>query len=187
MNGIALLDANALYPAPIRDLLLELAEASLFQPRWTHAIQEEWTGSLLRRQRMGPAALARTRAIMEASFPNCLVNGYEELIPQVALPDPGDRHVLAAAIAGNCSVIVTQNLRDFPASALAPHEIVAQHPDGFLSDLLARAPESFCTVVGRIRARLQKPPYTAAEYLANLEQVGLASTAARLAGHRDVI
>jgi death-on-curing protein len=51
---------------------------------------------------------------MDGSTRDCLVTGYEGLIPALELPDPDDRHVLAAAIVGRCDVIVTQNLKDFP-------------------------------------------------------------------------
>ena len=182
IGSLALLDANVLYSARVRDLLLELAAAGFFEPRWTQAIQLEWTSSLLRHnKRVVPAALERTRARMENTIPDGLISGYESHIPHLSLPDPGDRHVLAAAITGECDVIVTQNLQDFPESALAPRAIMALRPDSFLSELMPWSPGSFCAVVRRVRTRLQKPPYSAAEYLANLEKVGLASTAAMLA------
>lgn len=44
---VALLDACVLYPAPIRDLLLHLADANLYKPKWTDRIHEEWTRNLL--------------------------------------------------------------------------------------------------------------------------------------------
>ena len=58
---------------------------------------------------------------------------YESLIPSLDLPDPDDRHVLAAAIVGRCDVIVPQNLKDFPANVLDRYGIDKQHPDEFLS------------------------------------------------------
>ena len=51
------------------------------------------------------------------------MTGYHGLIPSLQLPDPDDRHVLAAAIVGRCDVIVTQNIQDFPEAALAPYGI----------------------------------------------------------------
>ena len=63
---------------------------------------------------------------MDEATRDSLVTGYEPLIASLTLPDPDDRHVLAAAIAGRCDVIVTQNLKHFPDAALAPFEIEAQ-------------------------------------------------------------
>ena len=116
-----LFDANVLYPAPMRDLLLQLAVADIFRARWTADIHREWIDALLLNQpHRDQAALERTRDKMDSATRDCLVTGYQSLIPSLQLPDPDDRHVLAAAIAGRCDAIVTQNLRDFPYEALAP-------------------------------------------------------------------
>jgi len=73
---------------------------------------------------------------MDRSTRDCLVTGYEGLIPAFELPDPDDRHVPAAAIVGRCDVIVTQNLKDFPGTALEPYGMDVQHPDEFLCNHL---------------------------------------------------
>jgi predicted nucleic acid-binding protein len=117
----ALLDANVLYPAPVRDILIQLAVTDIFHAKWTADIHEEWIRSLLRDQpQRDRAVLERTRDLMDKAVDDCLVTGYRALIPSLDLPDPDDRHVLAAAIAGRCDVIVTQNLRDFPAPPSLP-------------------------------------------------------------------
>jgi hypothetical protein len=111
----ALLDANVLYPAPLRDLLLQLAVTDLFKARWTADIHREWIESLLKgRPDLQRTMLERTRDLMDSHTRDCLVSGYQDLIPSLRLPDPNDRHVLAAAIVGRCDVIVTQNTKDFP-------------------------------------------------------------------------
>lgn len=112
-------DACVLYPAPLRDFLLQLACEGLFRARWTHAIHEEWTRNLLKAHPdLNPKALARTCQLMDRAVPNALIKGHETLIEGLALPDPDDRHVLAAAIHGRAQMIVTFNLKDFPATAL---------------------------------------------------------------------
>src|SRR3954453_1695815 len=80
--------------------------------------------------------LERTRRLMDSHAADALVTGYEDLIPGLQLPDPDDRHVLAAAIRGRADVIVTANLRDFPAEHIASFGIEAQHPDEFIRTLL---------------------------------------------------
>ena len=125
---------------------------------------------------------------MNTAVRGCLIEGYEGLIPSLtALPDPNDRHVLAAAIVGRCDCIVTQNLKDFPDEALAPHGIEIQHPDEFLSNLINLSPGAFCASVQKVRARLKNPPYTAAEYLDVMRNVGLIATASELAEFDQLI
>jgi hypothetical protein len=91
-------DACVLYPAPLRDLLMQLALTDLFKARWTDQIHEEWIQALLRWEKYDRIILERTRELMDASVRDAKVSGYEELIEALVLPDPDDRHVLAAAI-----------------------------------------------------------------------------------------
>lgn len=147
-NYTALLDANVLYPAPLRDLLLQLAVTDLYKAKWTADIHREWIENLLENEpHRDRAALERTRDLMDTATRDCLVTGYAGLIPSLELPDPNDRHILAAAIVGHCDVIVTANLRDFPETALTPFGIALQHPDEFLCNHLNLAQGVFCSCV----------------------------------------
>jgi hypothetical protein len=102
------------------------------------------------------------------------------LIPSLTLPDPDDRHVLAAAIIGRCDVIVTQNLKDFPDAVLACYGIDVQHPDEFLCNHLNLAQGPFCSAVQKVRRRLTNPPYTITQYLDTLTRQGLVATVSEL-------
>lgn len=118
-NLAALYDASVLYPAPLRDLLMQLALSDLYRAHRTNDIHDEWIRNVLgNRPDLAPEQLDRTRALMNASVRDCLVENYRELIPALDLPDLDDRHVLAAAIVANADVIVTFNLRDFPRENL---------------------------------------------------------------------
>lgn len=184
----ALLDANVLYPAPMRDVLMQLAVTDIFKAKWTEDIHREWIDALIRNEpHRDRTALERTRDLMNQATRDCLVTGYEAIIPSLELPDPNDRHVLAAAIVGRCDVIVTQNLKDFPEDALEPYGIETLDPDDFLSNHLALAPGLFCSALRKVRARLKNPPYTAADYLAILTQQGLVDTVAELEQFREQI
>jgi predicted nucleic acid-binding protein len=133
----ALYDANVLYPAELRNFLMHLALTGLFRAKWSADIHEEWMSNLLRnRPDLTRAKLERTRSLMDRHALDALVIGYEHLIPDLTLPDPKDRHVLAAAIQGNATVIVTLNRRHFPAQLIAPFGLEAQHPDAFVMRLL---------------------------------------------------
>jgi predicted nucleic acid-binding protein len=113
---IAFYDANVLYPAELRNLLMHLALTGLFRAKWSADVHEEWISALLeKRPDLTRDKLERTRALMDLHAVDALVTGYEDLIPGLQLPDPNDRPVLAAAIRGQATVIVTMNLRDFPS------------------------------------------------------------------------
>src|SRR3954453_9811762 len=188
MARSVLYDACVLYPAPLRDLLMQLALADLFQARWTDEIHDEWTRNVAaNRPDISPANLARCRRLMDEHVPDCLVTEYESLIPTVTLPDPDDRHVLAAAIHGGAGAIVTFNLGDFPQSVLGSFGIEAVHPDEFVVRLWDESPERVLEAVRRQRAGLKRPPKTVDEYLATLERCGLPETTVRLRSHEDAI
>lgn len=183
-----LLDANVLYPAPIRDVLLQLAVEDLFRARWTADIHREWIEALLRNEpHRERAALERTRTLMDTAVRDALITDYEALIETLDLPDVDDRHVLAAAIVGHCAVIVTQNLADFPADKLKAYGIEAHHPDDFLVSHLKRVPEQFCIAIRKVRARLKNPPYSVEDYLGILTRQGLAMTASQLADFSELL
>lgn len=187
-NYTVLLDANVLYPAPMRDALMQLAITDLFKAKWTADIHREWIDALVRNEpHRDRAALERTRDLMDKNVRDCLVTGYESLIPSLDLPDPDDGHVLAAAIVGRCDAIVTQNLKDFPPEVLAPFGIETQHPDDFFCNQLSLAPGLVCSALRKVRARLKTPPKTAEEYLAILTQQGLVATVAELEQFSDLI
>lgn len=180
-NYTALLDANVLYPAPMRDLFMQLAVTDLFKARWSADIHREWIEALLQQEpQRERASLERTRDLMDSHTRDAVVTGYAGLISALVLPDPDDRHVLAAAIVGRCDVIVTQNLKDFPEAAMAAFGIEAQHPDEFLCNQMSLAPGLFCTAVQKVRMRLKNPPYSVEEYLDTLTRQGLVATAADL-------
>ncbi len=184
----ALLDANVLYPAPMRDLLLQVAVSDLYRAKWTADIHREWMAALLRREpHRDPKALERTWDLMDRATRDSLVSGYGPLIASLQLPDPDDRHVLAAAIAGGCDVIVTQNLQDFPDAALRPYGVEARHPDEFLGHHLRLAPAVFCAAVRKVRLRLRNPPFNIEAYLATLTGQGLVATAGELGQFVELI
>jgi predicted nucleic acid-binding protein len=180
-NFTAIYDACVLYPAPLRDLLLRLAMTELFRARWTDQIHDEWIGGVLRnRQDITAEQLDRTRQLMNQAVPDCLVTGYEELIDNLSLPDPDDRHVLAAAIRCQAGVIVTFNLDDFPTDIIGRYGIEAQHPDEFIGHLLDLDPAAVCNVARLQRQALKNPPKSPKEFLDTLLRQGLAGTVAQL-------
>jgi predicted nucleic acid-binding protein len=174
-------DASVLYPAPIRDLLLQTASAGLFRGKLTAQINREWMSNLQKnRQDLNPDHLERTCKLMIACMPDCLVTGYELLISSLSLPDPDDRHVFAAAIHCNAQMIVTNNVRDFPAEELAKYAIEAQSADTFLRSQADLFVPRFLECVKAVRVRLKSPPVSAEDYLTQLGRQGLMQTASYL-------
>ncbi len=187
-NFIALYDSNVLYPAPLRNLLMHLAMSDLFRAKWTNAIHEEWIRNLLKnRNDLTRAKLEKIRDLMNENILDCVVEGYEEIIPSLILPDPNDRHILAAAIISNASVIVSFNLKHFPEKHLSKYGIEAQNPDDFLLNLFDISAEKVCTAVKRSRINLKKPSFDVEEYLSCLEKQNLLKIVNKLNEYREFI
>ncbi|MEI8020135.1 MAG: PIN domain-containing protein [Schlesneria sp.] len=181
-------DACVLYPAPLRSLLMYLAMTDLYRARWTNEIHEEWMRNVAKNIPNFTRQQAETiRDLMNAHVLDCLVSGYEALVPSLTLPDAGDRHVLAAAIHCGADTIVTFNLKDFPDEALRPYGIEAQHPDDFLSEQIDLAPSTVCGAAHQQRQSLKKPPMTVEQYLTSLERQGLTQMVSKLRLYADLI
>lgn len=101
------------------------------------------------------------------------------------LPDPDDRHVLAAATVCGAGTIVTYNLADFPEDVLLAHGLTAQHPDEFIEHTFDLNPVAVCDAVRRLRASLRNPPRGIEELLDTYQGLGLACTVAALRPHVD--
>lgn len=165
----AVLDANVLVPSALCDTLLRLAADGFYRPLWSSQILAEVEHAILRiRPDLNPAQVAHRTNAMRAAFLDANVQGWEEVTAGLDLPDPDDRHVLAAAIAGGAQAIVTFNGKDFPAERLAPRGIEARNPDEFLLDQLDLAPSSMLDVLVNQAADLANPPMDLAGLLNNL-------------------
>lgn len=172
----ALLDTCVFVPSRARDMLLEVASMGVYRPLWSSEILKELDRTLrllLAKRGASPDEidpyLTRLFRQMRITFPDALVNEWEELVPTIVLPDPDDRHVVAAARAGQADVIVTDNLADFPP-ALLPASITRQSLDDFLLDVFDLHPGRIVTAVRAIADRTGKsgPKMTAskiADYL----------------------
>lgn len=181
MAFVVLYDACVLYPAPLRDLLVRIANTGVVRARWSDAILDECFRNILeQRPDLKPRALNRTRELMTKAVPDCLVTGFEALIDGLTLPDPDDRHVLAAAIRAGAQAIVTFNLSDFPELQLAPYNVEAKHPDDFVLDTIGLAPGIVTKVLSEQAGALKNPPRTVGELLDTLRSLGLVRSVAKL-------
>lgn len=181
-------DACVLYPAPLRSFLMYLALTDLYHARWSNDIHEEWMKNVAKDHADIPREkVEHIRDLMNLHVRDCLVRGYEPLIDALHLPDPDDRHVLAAAIRCGADTIVTFNLKDFPEDAHRPYGIEAQHPDEFLTCQLDLAPNLVCSAAKKQRSSLKKPPMSVEEYRSSLERQGLPQTVSSLREFAELI
>ncbi|RQT42134.1 PIN domain-containing protein [Burkholderia cepacia] len=165
-----------------------LALSGCFRARWSVDIHDEWKRNLLRnRADLTAAQLDRTASLMDRAIPDALVTGYEALIGGLTLPDANDRHVLAAAIRCNASVIVTFNQKDFPEEVLSIYGVEAQHPDVFVDNLFDLEPAAVVAAARRQRETLKHPPMIVERYLEILQRLGMVQTCKALEAYRTII
>ena len=184
---VVILDANVLFPYRKRDILLGCFHAGLFRARWTERIVDEWTRSLLEQKPELETSIRSQQAAMQREFPDALVTGFERFIKGLDLPDPDDRHVLAAAIRCGAEHIVTENLRDFPSATLDEFGIEAIDTDEFLSRTFDLYPTETFGVLRTLRRQYDNPPFTPAEFTFDLTAKGLPKLAARVRPQRDLL
>ncbi|WP_299134264.1 RSP_2648 family PIN domain-containing protein [uncultured Amaricoccus sp.] len=150
-----LLDANVLFPTVLREMLIGTARRGGFVPLWSPRILEEWARAT-RRLPSGAEAIARAEiALLRADWPGAGVTPPDALIAGLDLPDADDRHVLAAAITGGATALLTLNRADFPGWRLAAHGIQRREPDGFLLELW-HAGTDLRAVAAEVRARAER-------------------------------
>lgn len=185
----AFLDANVLYPAPLRDILIELAVSDLFQARWSLLILDEVKRNILKnRPDLSDDKIYRTIELMNSHTRDCMTDIPESLVEAIdGLPDNDDRHVVAGAIISRSHAIVTWNLRDFPKVVLDKYRLEPIDPDVFLEAQFDLDNGRFLECISRVRKRLKYPEKTVDEYLSTLIQQRLVKTAAKLKQFKTLI
>lgn len=173
-------DTNVLFSAALRDILIELAAARVIRLYWSEAVLDELGETILAARPTTPKTrLASRRAAMTAALPDANVVPAPDRVLVAKLPDPRDEHVLAAALDGGCTTLLTFNLKDFPAEQLALEDadMTAVHPDTFLLTLLTTTAAPVIKVIEDVRQKLVAPPMPWPDYLASLARSGLPQTA----------
>lgn len=187
----AVLDANVLFPFSLRDTLLRLAEPEpspgptpLYIPLWSERILEEMVRNLVKDRRMDQERADRLASLMRSAFEEASVGGDAVAALEPSMTnDPGDRHVLAAAVAGGAEAIITFNLEHFPPASCEPFGVEATHPDEFLLALYGIAPALVVEEARQQAADLTKPPWTFEDLICALERAGVERFAGTLRDH----
>lgn len=170
------LDTNVIYPLWTRDLLLWFAFYDLYTPKWSNNIFSEWLNVMERKGIGKNEAIKRTNN-MNKAFPDALVKNYEGLIESLDLPDPDDRHVLAAAIKTNANLIITNSLKDFPIEYLSSFGLHAKSRDDFFTDIIDLNHELSVRAFRKLVLNKKTPPYDVYEVLDIFRNNGLNKTA----------
>jgi predicted nucleic acid-binding protein len=179
-------DACVLYPFHLRNLLVQCGVDRLVDVHWTDQIHDEWIRNLAaNRSDISVERLTKTRDLMKQVLPSADVTGYERLVLELTLPDPSDRHVLAAAITAGASHIVTWNQSDFPSADLTPYHITASTPDDFLVELYRVAPDATIAMVANARRNLRTTVPSVPEFIEALEAQHLLGFGALLRPHSE--
>jgi len=183
---VAVLDANVRYGYPLRDTLLRAVEASLYRAVWSYEIWDEVLRNLkdpVKRERPHTdAQAAHLLATIKNHFPEGFVSGYEALIFGMTNNEK-DRHVAALGVRAHAQVIVTYNLKHFPATSLTPYNMEAQHPDDFLMDLYSLDPVAMAQLVVDQATALKKRVMTPQELLDKMDKVDLKKFAQAIRAH----
>lgn len=180
MSFAALLDACVLVPVSLADTLLRAAEAELYRPLWSERILAEARVAILDVHPDAPPARVDARlAAMCRAFEDASVHDWEPLVDGIVLgDDPDDRHVVAAAVRGGASAVVTANVRDFPDEAMSALGLHAVRPDDFLLDLADLDPPTMVEVVWGQATATARPPLTPGQVLDSLDRAGAPEFAA---------
>ena len=178
-----LIDTNVLIPFYSKDFWLELGSRGL-PIHWSVSIEAEFRRVWARLYPARAGQATDLLALMHTIVPDWRAPESRKVIQEVRLPDPADRHVLAAAVGVGAEVIVTRNLRDFPPSVLAPYGVEARAPDRVLCDLFDDRPNLILAAGAAMRARPKRPPQSPDEWLAGLAAGHFPDLAARLQAHK---
>lgn len=178
----AVIDACVLYPTVLREIVLGTAKTGLITPLWSERLLDEWVRAAARHGGTVDEAMARGEiAVLGVAFPQAKIPADPGGEARLWLPDSGDIHVLATAVTGQAEVIVTLNLRDFPARELAGQGVRAIHPDALLYALWRAHPDQVAAVVERVHATAEQLSGARMDKRALLKRVRLPRLAKALA------
>lgn len=182
------LDANVIYSITLTDVLLTLAEHDLFLPLWSPNVLQEAQEAASRTLPDAAQQAFRKRLIMmDQAFPESSIHVEESEWSQFDLPDPDDRHVLAAAAQGQADALATRNIKDFPQKLLDSFSIQVITPDDLLCVLLRRNPEATANAIRELIDSRHRPPINIPDFAKRLERSGATQFAAAIAHIRQLL
>ena len=186
-------DADTLFGATTRGLLIHLDYQVLIRLHWSPLILDELSRALVDTDRKPDAESARRHEqLMRAALPHAEISTlqvqaqFASVAP--AMRSTKDTHIAACAhaiLAGEfypdiqVVSLVTKNIRDFGIRKLATLGIEVQRPDALLLDLFHQDPAGVASAFAALRATLRSAP-TPDRLLERLVADGQTLTAAAL-------
>lgn len=168
MPFVVVLDANVLYSIALTDLYISLSGAGLYRLHWSTEILAEAIRNLVDDHPEQTDAIKERFEDMKRAEPGAIADPPPALVAAMT-NDTADRHVLASAVHAGAEVVVTFNLKHFPAESCEPHFIEAQHPDEFTGYLVDLSPDAVWHAIEKMASRKQNPPLTSQDVLQHLE------------------
>jgi hypothetical protein len=165
-------DADTLFGATTRGLLIHLDYQGLIRLHWSPLILDEMSRALVDTGRKPDAESARRHEqLMRAALPQAEIPTKQVQAQPVsvapAMRSAKDTHVAACAaaiLAGDfypstqVVSLVTKNIRDFGVRKLANLGIEVQRPDAFLLEQFQQDPTSVASAFAALRATLRSAP-----------------------------
>ena len=174
-------DTNMLFPMSVMDVILTLDRVDAHRFVWSETLLAEWRRVVLRTRPDSTTRVDSLTAAIRAAFAATRVpeEDFMHLVPELSGPDPNDIVHMAAAIAGRATVLVTNNLPDFPAPVLAAHGIAVMSADSYLCRIAADLPDLVVGALNDISARKKRPPMPVPAIVKALEGAGASEFADR--------
>jgi hypothetical protein len=165
-------DADTLFGATTRGLLIHLDYQGLIRLHWSPLILDELSRALVDTGRKPDAESARrNEQLMRAALPQAEIptQQVQAQFANVALAmrSAKDVHVAACAAAILAGYfypstlvvsLVTKNIRDFGVRKLASQGIEVQRPDAFLLEQFQQDPAAVASAFAALRATLRSAP-----------------------------
>lgn len=183
-RGRVLPDTNVCYPMSLLDLVLRLDEAELHEIVWTEDLLDELARKWVEKGARSAEAAAKVCGDIRSTFVGQDVprDKYEHLVDSMPGNDSDDHTHAAAAVVRAPCVILTNNVKDFPAEPLAARGVLVRRPDEHLTVLFDQHPDELISIVREMSADRTDPPMTANEIVDALERAGVVELAARMRG-----
>ncbi len=175
ISRILLVDANVVYQSFLRDVMLRVFQKIAIKPRFTNKIHEEWMKNVEEKQEIPWENLEKTMNKINDSFSDSIIDGYEYLEEQLMEINPKDRHLLAAAIHGNCDYIISLDASFRKEVEQSTYEIETITPNEFLLQELQFNEDKILLVIQEHRKILKRPEISEEEYRKHLKMAGLLS------------
>jgi len=176
-------DTNVLFPMTLMDLLLSMAEDYHHDIVWSDFLLEEWERVIVSEKRRTPEEARAISAAIRHAFPagRVAAERYDPILDMIPGPDDDDRVHAAAAIAGEATALLTENIRHFDTEFMAARGVTVERVEPYLLARLEAAPEAMVATIERILALKRNPVWTLEDYLDRLRRAGATIFADRLA------